>query len=564
MKESLGGEKKLLDDLALIRFPELIIGIAGPIGVDVEAICDCIQDALRAVEYESTVIKLTDEIREIPSSFKVPSRNSFHSLMKFKMDHASDLCRIRNDPAFLMRVAIAAIRREREVFVRGGLGLPELGEFDSSDPDVFGPSPPNVETVGPTDKVAQRVAYVVRQLKRPEEVELMRRVYGRQFILVSAYGSENDRREILEDKIRHSSPINTSSNTIRFRAQELMDRDADEGEDDAGQHLRDTFHLGDVFIDGINKSEMNAITSRFFNSLFGLNSITPNKHEYGMYCAKSASLRSADLSRQVGAAIFSDDGEIIAQGCNEVPKAFGGTYWDCETPDYRDIALGSDPNEDEKREVVRDLLERLHAAEILKVRAKTKQGLDGLVDHLTNKDKSSKDRTLGALRGAKILDLTEFGRVVHAEMCAICDAARLGKAIKGSTIFCTTFPCHNCAKHILASGIRTVVFMEPYPKSKAKHLHRHEIEVDGLSSQRVSFIPFLGISPYRYRDIFEKRLKRKEGSKAKKWFYDIPCPMIDILAPSYTELERYAVLPIASDEVQVELLLNDSDSESGG
>lgn len=31
-------------------------------------------------------------------------------------------------------------------------------------------------------------AYIVRQLKRPDEANLLRRVYGRQFILVSAYG----------------------------------------------------------------------------------------------------------------------------------------------------------------------------------------------------------------------------------------------------------------------------------------------------------------------------------------------------------------------------------------
>ena len=72
----------------------------------------------------------------------------------------------------------------------------------------------------------------------------------------------------------------------------------------------------------------------------------------------------------------------------------------------------------------------------------------------------------------------------------------------------------------------------------------------------MSFVPFLGISPYRYRDIFEKREKRKEGSVAKKWYYDVPSPMIDILAPSYTELERYAVLPIASDTIQGVLPLN--------
>ena len=541
----------MLEDLALIRFPELVIGIAGPIGVAMETICDATQDALRSVKYGSTVIKLTDEIEGLPSSFKKPRGKNFHGLMKFKMDHASDLCRSRDDAAFLMRIVIAAIRRERERLAEDGKSLSEVFQAHAVEDEPFGPpSPFAFDIIGATDRVAQSEAYIIRQLKRPEEVSLLRRVYGRQFILISAYGSESDRRAVLKEKIRRTTPLNTSENTINFKAQELMDKDADEGGDECGQHLRDTFHLADVFIDGINQSAMSNTLTRFFHALFGLNSISPSKSEYGMYCAKSASLRSADLSRQVGAAIFSDNGEIIVQGCNEVPKAGGGTYWDCEQPDYRDISLGSDPNEDEKREVVRDLLERLERAEILKVPASLKKDLDTLIDHLTSKKKDEKDKSKGALRGSKILDVTEYGRVVHAEMCALCDAARLGKSVKDGIMYCTTFPCHNCAKHILAAGLKTVVFMEPYPKSKAKILHKNEIEIDGRSAGRVSFIPFIGISPFRYRDIFEKREKRKEGSVAKKWYYDVPSPMIDVLAPSYTELERYAVSPIASETLQ--------------
>src|SRR5262249_40189391 len=113
------------------------------------------------------------------------------------------------------------------------------------------------------------------------------------------------------------------------------------------------------FIDGVNKAEMDSKLTRFVDAFFGRNDIAPSKDEYGMYAARSASLRSSDLSRQVVAALFSVDGELITQGCNEVPKAFGGTYWDLETPDFRDIKKGYDPNERHKREVLRDVIERL-------------------------------------------------------------------------------------------------------------------------------------------------------------------------------------------------------------
>lgn len=205
---------------------------------------------------------------------------------------------------------------------------------------------------------------------------------------------------------------------------------------------------------------MEAKTFRFIEALFGKADIAPTKMEYGMYAAKSASLRSSDLSRQVGAAIFTRDGELITQGCNEVPKAFGGTYWDGEEPDHRDIKLGHDPNDLLKREVIRDLLERLLRGGMLSSEAHNIGSSSQIVDRLTQKPSTNPKTGEGALYGAAITDLTEYGRVVHAEMCAICDAARLGRSVKGATLFCTTFPCHNRTKHVLAAGLSKVVYME--------------------------------------------------------------------------------------------------------
>ena len=206
----------------------------------------------------------------------------------------------------------------------------------------------------------------------------------------------------------------------------LIARDASEDFDFYGQHLRDTFHLADVFVDGINKQEMSQKLDRFIQAFFGRTDIAPSKEEHGMYAAKSAALRSSDLSRQVGAAIITPDGEIVTQGCNEVPKALGGTYWDLEKPDHRDVRLGLDPNEISKRELLRDLFERLSKAEMLSQKAMALGNAAQIVDALSRRaipgDPGDKD---GPLVGSEVLDLTEYGRVVHAEMCAICDAARL-------------------------------------------------------------------------------------------------------------------------------------------
>lgn len=141
------------------------------------------------------------------------------------------------------------------------------------------------------------------------------------------------------------------------------------------------------------------------------------------------------------------------------------------------------------------------------------------------------------------MDIIEFGRMIHAEMSAISDAARLGRSIKDSTLFCTTFPCHVCAKHIVASGISEVVFLEPYPKSKARDLNPDAITFsEGEKQSKVLFRPFIGISPRRYRDIFEKG-KRKDGDgRAVDWFEGSPRPRIEDRGPSYIENEEQAIV----------------------
>ena len=69
-------------------------------------------------------------------------------------------------------------------------------------------------------------------------------------------------------------------------------------------------------------------------------------------------------------------------------------------------------------------------------------------------------------------------------------------------MYCTTFPCHICAKHIVSSGIKRLVFIEPYPKSHAVKLFPDSISVEDPGNGMVYFKPYFGISPRRYTDLF--------------------------------------------------------------
>lgn len=59
---------------------------------------------------------------------------------------------------------------------------------------------------------------------------------------------------------------------------------------------------------------------------------------------------------------------------------------------------------------------------------------------------------------------------VHAEMGAITFAAREGLRVGGCTLYCTHAPCIDCAKAIINSGIRRVIYETPYRKTEGIEL----------------------------------------------------------------------------------------------
>jgi hypothetical protein len=153
------------------------------------------------------------------------------------------------------------------------------------------------------------------------------------------------------------------------------------------------------------------------------------------------------------------------------------------------------------------------------------------------------------------MDSLEFGRIIHAEMSAISDAARLGRPIAGANLFCTTFPCHICAKHIVACGIRSVYFLEPYPKSHAYDLHSDSLRIEGDFTAehekypKTDFIHFAGVSPRRYRDLFERGKRKDKNGKFREWMKVPPQPFFDLKLPIWCTLEDFVAHNI-SDQMK--------------
>jgi deoxycytidylate deaminase len=135
--------------------------------------------------------------------------------------------------------------------------------------------------------------------------------------------------------------------------------------------------------------------------------------------------------------------------------------------------------------------------------------------------------------GTSIRDLIEYSRAIHAEMDAIISVARTsGGMVVGSTLYTTTFPCHSCARHIVAAGINRVFYIEPYEKSLAKDLHSDSIEFDHddensgekeihvmqsspVGQAKTRFVHFEGVAPRQYLNLFRMHSDRKTKELGK-------------------------------------------------
>ena len=484
--------------LQRLEFPEIFLGIVSPVGVSIKSTIDAISDFYKNNGYDVVEIKVTDYFDQIKRGLDIDlplEKSPLDVRIKNYISFGNKVRSIFDDNSILAAYTIYRIMKDRD------------RNFKNKDRISY-----------------QKRAYILYQFKRKEEIDLLRSVYGRLFYQISVYSRRVSRIEYLSHRIAHERDTADQS-TSKPIADDLVSIDENERSNKFGQRVTKIFHDADFIVnsDLVEKDTVEKQVTRFGELLFSSNAISPTKQEYGMFAAKAAALRTLDLSRQVGAAIFRPSGEIICMGSNEVPKAHGGTYWCDESFDAREYTKDEDSNEVRKRE----LLAEIRAA------MPTIMTFDEFLDQ-------------EAVRESQFMDALEYGRIVHAEMSAISDAARLGVSIGGSTLFVTTFPCHMCAKHIVAAGIKSVIFLEPYPKSLASDLHSDAIQVEGAPRGRfesyphVDFEHFHGVTPRRYRELFERETRKKSG-KFQKYIQGKKRPNINLIAPFYTELEREVV-----------------------
>jgi deoxycytidylate deaminase len=481
--------------------PELVIGLVGALGCDLPLVADVFASALNEVDYTAFQIRVSHLLHSLEPYSHLASLHDQQTYIEEHMNAGDDL-RKRTTNDVMARLAIARVRAFRHV----------EGEIDSD------------------NKPRPRTAYILTSLKRPEEVTRLREVYGDSFLLVSAYASRERRRDALASRIARSK--NVEAHETIWIAEKLIERDEqDRAATASGQDVRDTFPLADAFVDAGDRAAIEKSVRRIVAVLFAHPFETPTIDEISMQHAYTAALRSADLSRQVGYAACTDDGQVLAVGTNEVAKAGGGFYWPGSVGDGRDFQVveSDEPNAEMKLAILRDLLERLRDEKIV--------ALEGEIsDELVSK-------IAARLRGTRFAAITEYGRAVHAEMSVITDAARRGLSLQNATMYGTTFPCHNCAKHVVAAGVKRLVYIEPYPKSQVERLFRDSIALETPAPGKVPFEPFVGIAPLRFREFFSMPRRKDENGRIISWdnVKRSSVPSINADSQAYVRSERVVI-----------------------
>lgn len=74
---------------------------------------------------------------------------------------------------------------------------------------------------------------------------------------------------------------------------------------------------------------------------------------------------------------------------------------------------------------------------------------------------------------------------VHAEQNAISYAAKNGIAVEGSTAYVTHYPCINCCKILISSGVKNIHYLDDYKNDPLVSKFCNEVGVECTSLNRL-------------------------------------------------------------------------------
>lgn len=518
--------KTIIDEIKGRQTDELVLALCGSIGSGTSTIAKKIGEIFSESNYQVKTIKISTLIvrylEQIKNELKEDEYLNEKWVPKINLNKKVENLNTA-DRIALLQSAGNGFRKKISKEILSQLVIKEIALIRDKEENQY--SEENFDNkVTKSNRKSRRHVTIIDSLKNPSEVELLQTVYRDMFYLFGVLCPEDIRLNRLVDQ----------KGIYQDKATQLMIRDKSEGEKYGQQMLKTILH-SDFFVTNSkeNVDSLKPNLKRYVKIIMGDKTITPKLEENAMFHAQSAAARSGCLSRQVGAAIIDKDGNLISTGCNDVPKAGGGLY---TTEDGDDDSRcmykygGKCKNQETKQNILNDI-EKIVKSHIEK----------GSLAEKINQD---------IRRHSRLNSLIEFCRAIHAEMDAIISAARNGAvSLKRASLFCTTFPCHNCARHIIAAGISKVYYIEPYEKSLALQLHQDAISFDvdrrGSNKKKVDFIPFEGVSPRKYLKLFHAEERKQDGIRTH-YNPKTARPSISVLLDTRYEYESKVVKHLES------------------
>jgi cytidine deaminase len=193
--------------------PEIVFGLVGSVGTDLDFVAQCLSIAMADFNYEPLIVRLSELMHEVDLDLcrKLPEEPAYERFMTH-MTAGNDLREFLTRGDSLAMLAVGAIREARQ------------------------------EKNGKPDQPLARHAYMLKSLKHPDEVKTLRAIYGPSFHLVAAYSPREVRKRNLAQKLA-ASEHSLQSGQYFEKVEELMRRDESERETNKfGQNVRDTSH----------------------------------------------------------------------------------------------------------------------------------------------------------------------------------------------------------------------------------------------------------------------------------------------------------------------------------
>jgi deoxycytidylate deaminase/dephospho-CoA kinase len=328
---------------------------------------------------------------------------------------------------------------------------------------------------------------VIDGIRNIGEIEFLRERFGRRFYLFALECPASERWVRIKEVYAKNGL--TIEDFLRDNEQDRLQEYAH------GQQVQLCVDKADVLLSNdknVVKAKFSGFSKKLLESLDLVTGAKPryaNPAEILMNLAYSAAHGSKCLKRQVGAVLVEAPpkimGQVVGQGFNENPI---GTLPCVEEPRYGAKFKGKVPGA-----CYRDM-----------VRHKSFVELARLSRHCPGCGQPMKEpiAVLPPWRcGSCGVDLEEFFwperamtlcTAVHAEVSAILAA---GSRAKGTTLYTTTFPCFQCSEKIAQSGVKHIVFTEPYPDIRAAE----RLEIAHIEIER-----FEGIRSSRFDEIFSR------------------------------------------------------------